>query len=424
MSSSEKPHPLAQESAPTKPQEDLWFYRHRQWSSGTRWLVLSTVAHVLLLGLLATFTLTLAHRRPERIKIIPTIDRTDLLEEQLRQAAEQPPEEFEGEPSLKDLPGVLDFRQFEPKEIQNPVGPPDVGELRDQRPLELTQPAAVEPRRIPHILEGPGPEVIMGGMAQDGTLADLGLRLGEVSGGGGEFGHMRNALIKVGLDVVLVIDATDSMQFVTDSVKARLLKFIAALRTMVPTSRIGIVVYRDQGEEYVTRWSDLSFSTPKLQDFVSNLRAAGGGDWPEAVYDGLSVAINDLRWRKEAKRVIIVVPGSPPHPESVGKVLELARGFHAQGGVVSVLDLAEKMHEDFERAISTTRVGMTDLDYQPTPLPGFYQEFRNIMSSIAQAGGGEFIALTEDKALIRQIVILTFGVRWQEEMKKFLRDLE
>ena len=89
-----------------------------------------------------------------------------------------------------------------------------------------------------------------------------------------------------------------------------------------------------------------------------------------------------------------------------------------------MLDLADKMHEDFERAISATRVGMVDTNYKATPLPGFYQEFRNTMASIAYAGGGEFIALTEDKALIRQIVILTFGVRWQEEMTKFLRDLE
>jgi hypothetical protein len=28
---------------------------------------------------------------------------------------------------------------------------------------------------------------------------------------------------------------------------------------MVPTSRVGIVAYRDQGDEYVTKWTDLSF---------------------------------------------------------------------------------------------------------------------------------------------------------------------
>src|SRR5207245_10720343 len=132
-------------------------------------------------------------------------------------------------------------------------------------------------------------------------------------------------LRQVGLDVVLGIDATDSMQFVIDTVKSRLSKLITSLRSMVPTSRIGIVAYRDKGDEFVTKWVDLSFSTGKLQDFLTNLRAGGGGDWPEAVYDGLEAAVSDLNWRKKSKRIIILVPGSAPHAETVSNVLHLAQ---------------------------------------------------------------------------------------------------
>ena len=45
------------------------------------------------------------------------------------------------------------------------------------------------------------------------------------------------------------------------------------------------------------------------------------------------------------------------------------------------------------------------------------------MASISQAGGGEFIPLTEEKQLTKQIIILTFGTRWKTEMERFLRDL-
>jgi hypothetical protein len=104
--------------------------------------------------------------------------------------------------------------------------------------------------------------------------------------------------------------------------------------------------------------------------------------------------------------------------------LHLAQSFQAQGGVLSVVDLAEKMHEDFERALNRHSIGLTDVEFKPTPLPAFYQEFRGTMASIAQAGGGDFIPLGEDKALTRQIIVLTFGSRWQTEMAKYLRDLE
>jgi hypothetical protein len=220
--------------------------------------------------------------------------------------------------------------------------------------------------------------------------------------------------------VVLVMDTSDSMQFVIDSVKAHLTKLVASLRGMVPTSRIGIVAYRDRGDEYLTKWADLSFSTPKTQGFLASLTSGGGGDWPEAVYDGLGVAVSDLSWRKKSKRIIVLIPGSPPHPETVANVQNLAAGFHAQGGFMSVVDLADKMHEDFERAVQRYR----NTPFQLTPLPAFYQEMQDTLASIARAGGGEFIPLTQEKALTRQIIILTFGTRWQVEMAKYLRDLE
>ena len=308
-------------------QEDLWLYGGRGFGKNARWFALSTVAHILLLGLLATLTITIAKKREELIKLVKVTDIAPSLEEQERAKAEQKPEDFEGEPSLKDLPGVLTMEQLAPKKAQTPAGPPpEVGRIQAVRAPMIVAPPA-ESRSLP-VLPGLGPII---GVAQDrdgaktgGSLGGIGNITGVIGGGlGGEAGDAGNALRKIGLDVALVIDSTDSMQFVTDSIKSRLLKLIASLQKMVPTTRIGIIAYRDKGEEYVTKWVDLSFSTSKLQDFVSNLKAGGGGDWPEAVYDGLEAAVNDLKWRKNSKRVIVILAGSPPHADSIGGVLQL-----------------------------------------------------------------------------------------------------
>ncbi len=396
-------------------QEDMWLYARGYVGKNARWLALSTVAHILLLALFATTAVTVVQRRQELIKVqtfpLPHIDQS------LQDAEEA--EDWEGEPSLQDLPGLLTMEQLTPRSAHTPAGPPPPA-----------TPVAVRAAALPAppVMSGLGPMTVGIGTNNDSQFTTAFNAIGSIGGAiggiGGGFGDYIGGLRKVGLDVVLVVDATDSMQFVIDSVKSRLIKLLTSLRQMVPTSRIGIVAYRDKGDEYVTRWVDLSFSTGKLQDFLANLRAGGGGDWPEAVCDGLEVAINDLNWRKKSKRIIILVPGSPPHPETVSCCLHLAQGFHAQGGVVSVVDLAEKMHEDFERALHRTTSGLMGVEFKPSPLPGFYQEFRSTVASIAQAGGGDFIPLTEDKALTRQIIILTFGSRWQTEMAKYLRDLE
>ena len=398
-------------------QEDLWLYGGGGWGKNASWFVLSTAAHVLILGLLATLTFTIAQKRDELIKV-----QTLPLSAEEQQQAQSQDEDWEGEPSLKDLPGLLTMEELVPKQAKSTASPPPaIGAPAPIRRAALSAP--------PPVMEGLGPMTIPVNTGNSstpmlGNIANIGSIDGAIGGFGGGFGDYVGGLRKVGLDVALVIDATDSMQFVTDSVKNRLTKLVTSLRQMVPTSRIGIVAYRDKGEEYVTKWADLSFSTDKMRSFLANLQADGGGDWPEAVYEGLSAAVNDLNWRKKSKRIIILVAGSPPHPDTMGSILNLAQNFHAQSGVVSVMDLAEKMHEDFERAIWRTHEELSKDGFKPSPLPAFYQEFRNTMASIAQAGGGDFIPLGEDKTLTRQIIVLTFGSRWQTEMARYLRDLE
>ena len=394
-------------------QDDLWLHRSSGFGKNARWFAFSTAAHILALSIFATTAVTIIQDQQEMIKV----KALPFSQEELDAMAEEElSDDWEGEPSLEDIPGILTMEDLAPNRAR-PTGPASTGPLS----------APIQRASIP-VFSGIGP-VTIEVQRSDSTFSGIDTQLsglvgaGDLGGGGG-FGDFGRGLRKVGLDVALVIDATDSMQFVIDSVRDRLTKLVTLLRKLVPTSRIGIVAYRDKGEEYVTKWVDLSFSTPKLKGFLANLQAGGGGDWPEAVYEGMDAAMNDLSWRKRSRRVTILVSGSPPHPESMSSVLSLAQGFQSRGGVVSVMDLADKMHEDFEYALWERTGKIMKVAFQPTPLPSFYRDFRNTMASVAQAGGGDFIPLTEEKALTKNIIIMTFGSRWEVEMAKYLRDLE
>ena len=411
MAASEENTKTPEESSvERKIQEDLWLSRGGGFGKNARWFAFSTAAHILVLSIFATTAVTIM-REPEMIKV----KALPLTAEELAAMEEAGDDDWEGEPSLEDIPGILTMEDLALSKAR-PTGPASTGPL--QVPIQRAA--------IP-VFQGHGLVTIDVKRPDDsfsGFATQLSGLVGTENFGGGGFGDYGRGLRKVGLDVALVIDATDSMQFVIDSVRSRLTKLVTLLRKLVPTSRIGIVTYRDRGEEYVTRWVDLSFSTLKLKNFLANLHADGGGDWPEAVYEGLDAAVNDLSWRKRSRRVVVLVSGSPPHPESMGGVLSLAQGFQSRGGVVSVMDLAEKMHEDFEYALWEQTGKVMNVPFEPTPLPGFYRDFRNTMASVAQAGGGDFIPLTEEKVLTRNIIIMTFGSRWEVEMAKYLRDLE
>jgi hypothetical protein len=374
-------------SPPPPPRFDPWAGSRL---GGVRWLAFSTACHVGLLLLFATITLTVLRKTEEiRVKVVDN--------------AAAGPEDLDGAPSLQDLAGVLKMEQAAPQRAA-PSGP----RIQGVRAPEMPRIGGVGPKL------GTGPTI-------DAISTNLSFGSGAVGGLGGGFGDYVGGLRKVGLDVVLVIDSTDSMQFVIDDVKQKLSQLVGAIQRMVPTSRVGVVVYRDKGDEYVVKWSDLSFHTDKLREFLSHINADGGGDFEEAVKEALETAVHDLKWRKKSKKIIILVGGSPPHPWDVDDVYTIAKDFHRDGGYISTIDVTLRMHDEFDRAMWRSLHGKEP--FKPSPLPEFYKETARSFSEIAHAGGGELISLGENKALIREVLELTFGSRWKVEMAKYIKEL-
>jgi putative intracellular protease/amidase len=266
---------------------------------------------------------------------------------------------------------------------------------------------------------GVGPKLGAGPAVDEAPPLSFGA--GAVGGLGGSFGDYVGGLRKVGLDVALVVDTTESMQFAIDEVKERLVAFVSALRRMVPAARVGIVIYRDHGDEYVVKWTDLSFRTEKLVEFLKNVAASGGGDWEEAVFEALDAAVHELQWRKKSKKIIVLVGGSPPHPWEVERVYDLVRDFRRQGGYVSTVDVTQRLHEEFDRFMWRSLHGSEP--YQPSPMPEHYRETARVFQEIARLGGGELVAVDQEKKLIREVLVLTFGSRWKLEMAEYLREL-
>lgn len=340
---------------------------------------------------------------------------------------------------------------FSLEDIPEPVSPRDA--QADETVREMLAPAKVALAAIPQSAKPAvttAPVVHFAPPAKPvGAGTDLGSRfaaagagaggLGLGGGGGGAgwsighaFANYVGGLRKVGLDVALVIDSTGSMQNVIDDLRHRLDDMVATLQRLVPTARIGAVAYRDretgnvatapsQSEDFVVKWSDLTYNVKKVQTFLGGIVAEGGGDWEEAVRDGLAAAMQKLKWREDAKKVIILVGSSPPHARDVAALRQLVENWRARGGVVSTIDVSRRLHEEHERKLHRWLYG-EELK-EMTPLPEFYQAVRDSFAEIAHDGGGEVVTLGEDQALMRHVLVLTFGPQWQKEMGRVARGL-
>jgi uncharacterized protein YegL len=119
------------------------------------------------------------------------------------------------------------------------------------------------------------------------------------------------------LDVVFLIDTTGSMSGEIREAKERVKQLAEALREIRQGERvrIGVVAYRDRGDAFITRVSDLSEDVEVSYRFLASLRAEGGGDSPEDVLSGIASAIHEISWSPdlEAEHQVFLIGDAPPH---------------------------------------------------------------------------------------------------------------
>ena len=121
------------------------------------------------------------------------------------------------------------------------------------------------------------------------------------------------------VDVVFVFDVTGSMgdelRYLQEEMKDVISRAKDATGGL--NIRTGAVVYRDHGDEYITRISRLTSDIKTTQAFIDKQEANGGGDYPEAVPEALMAALNSSGWDANARaRIAFLILDAPCHKDS------------------------------------------------------------------------------------------------------------
>ena len=119
---------------------------------------------------------------------------------------------------------------------------------------------------------------------------------------------------------------------------------------------------------------------PDIQDLYANLlelKARGGGDWPESVNEALDVAVNKLQWTTggDTRRIVFLVGDAPPHMD------------YAQDTKYPVTLSVAKQKDIIVNAV----------------LAGDARDTERVWRDIAQNGNGRFIPIPQDGG---QVVII------------------
>jgi hypothetical protein len=126
------------------------------------------------------------------------------------------------------------------------------------------------------------------------------------------------------VEVAFVLDSTGSMSGLIEGAKQKIWSIANDIISRKPTPevRIGLLTYRDLGDEYVTRLFDLTDDIDTVFANLQSFQADGGGDTPESVNQALREAVTRMSWTKGTAvlKIVFLVGDSPPHMDYVNDV--------------------------------------------------------------------------------------------------------
>ncbi|NOT59399.1 MAG: VWA domain-containing protein [Acidobacteria bacterium] len=122
------------------------------------------------------------------------------------------------------------------------------------------------------------------------------------------------------LELVFAIDTTGSMGGLIEGAKQRVWGIVNEVMqsSARPRVRVGLVAYRDRGDQYVTQITPLTEDLDAVYSRLMDFRADGGGDTPENVRRALADAVHKAGWAQQSNNVaqiLFLVGDAPPHED-------------------------------------------------------------------------------------------------------------
>lgn len=118
------------------------------------------------------------------------------------------------------------------------------------------------------------------------------------------------------IDVVFVLDTTGSMGGLIEGAKQKIWSIAneIAQTQPAPKVRMGLIGYRDRGDDYIVRETQLTEDLDTIYADLMKFQARGGGDTPESVNEALYTAVERFDWSDDenALKLIYLVGDAPP----------------------------------------------------------------------------------------------------------------
>jgi hypothetical protein len=120
------------------------------------------------------------------------------------------------------------------------------------------------------------------------------------------------------MEMVFVLDTTGSMGGLLSGAKQRIWGIVNEVMqtSSLSSVKVGLVAYRDRGDQYVTEVLPLTEDLDKVYSVLTDYQAGGGGDEPEDVRRALAQGVAKAGWSQPSAnraQILFLVGDAPPH---------------------------------------------------------------------------------------------------------------
>jgi hypothetical protein len=218
------------------------------------------------------------------------------------------------------------------------------------------------------------------------------------------------------LEMVICLDATNSMTPVIDAVKADVDGLILFLSDISQTLRLGLLAYRDHDNPgKLIEAHPFTTDLASLRNFLFGLSTPGGATYPEAVLDAIN-ACRQYPWREESERQIILIGDAPPHEKDESDLRRLLDFFRQQGFFVHAVHVPMEHPPGALERMTAPQAQQQELWRQEYNL-----STQRVFQEIANYGGGRLVELdtSSRSELVRSVMKLTIDREWHPYFDEF-----
>ncbi len=185
---------------------------------------------------------------------------------------------------------------------------------------------------------------------------------------------------RVPVDFIFLIDQTGSMQSYIDAIRKQMSEFTKTIKGRGIDYTLGLIVFSD----YLDAIEQPTENVYEFTKRLSKIKAQGGGDVKENALEAFEKAVEKIKFRPSANKVVVIVTDAPYHQKGekgVGttnhtteSIIELLKEND-----IRVFGITPPYLEEYKQIAEATRGNTYDMDY---PFNAILNNFSNQLTNL------------------------------------------